>query len=125
MAKAEAKKKSGLLGKKKTKTATTDTKRVAGPNTYQILIEPVITEKSSLAGSQSNGVVFIVDPRASKDQIKDAVQSIFKVEVRAIQTVNMQGKVKRTRGSVGRRAGFKKAYVSLKEGQTIDIVEGI
>jgi len=125
MAKAEAQKKSGLLGKKKTKSAVKQGNKLAGPSAYQILLEPVITEKSSLAGSQANGVVFLVDPRASKDQIKDAVQAIFKVEVRSIQTSNTQGKLKRTRGSMGRRASFKKAYVNLKEGQTIDIVEGI
>ncbi|MBX7138410.1 MAG: 50S ribosomal protein L23 [Oligoflexia bacterium] len=96
-----------------------------GLKDYAVLQSPVITEKSSLAGSESNTVVFRVDRRATKDDIRSAVQKIYKVEVKAVRTCNYMGKVKRTKGAQGRRAAFKKAYVSLKEGQTIDVVEGL
>jgi len=92
---------------------------------YGVLLSPVITEKSSMAAGNRNHFVFKVDDRATKVEIKAAVERIFKVKVDSVNTARFLGKVKRTVRSVGRRAGFKKAYVTLKEGYTIDIVEGL
>ena len=109
--------------KKAAKAVVQETK--AGRENYAILLSPVITEKSSLAGSEGNPVVFRVARKASKLEIREAVEKIYKVQVRGVRTVNYQGKVKRARQSTGRRAGFKKAYVSIREGQSIDVVEGL
>lgn len=92
---------------------------------YGILIAPIITEKSAQVGGAGTTVVFEVDSRASKTEIKDAVQRIFNVLVAKVRTANFLGKPKRTMRSEGRRAGYKKAYVTLKEGQKIELVEGI
>lgn len=92
---------------------------------YHALVKPVITEKSSLVGGDGSCVVFKVAKKASKDDIKRAIEGIFNVEVTAVNTANFMGKLKRTNRSVGHRAGYKKAYVTLKQGQTIDIVEGL
>jgi large subunit ribosomal protein L23 len=93
---------------------------------YAILDKPVITEKSgSIGGGVKGGITFRVDRRADKTQIKAAVERIFKVKVDKIRTANYIGKQKRTMKSVGRRAAYKKAYVTLKEGFTINLVEGV
>jgi large subunit ribosomal protein L23 len=92
---------------------------------YAVLLHPVITEKSSLVGGDKGRYVFRVDPRSTKTDIRRAVEGIFNVKVDSVNTAAFIGKVKRTARSVGRRAGFKKAYVTLKEGFTIDIVEGV
>jgi len=92
---------------------------------YGVLRTPVITEKSSLVGMAGNRIVFKVDAKASKSAIKEAVEKLFNVNVVSVNTVNVLGKVKRTMRSVGRRNNTKKAYITLKEGQTIDIVEGL
>lgn len=88
---------------------------------YAILLGPVITEKASTAG----GVVFKVHPKATKTEIKEAIERVFKVRVAKIATANYMGKPKRTARSAGRRANYKKAYVTLKEGQQIEIIEGL
>ena len=95
------------------------------PADYQVLIKPVVTEKSSVVGGVGSCAVFKVAKRATKDQIKGAVERVFKVEVDKVRTCNFIGKLKRTNRSVGRRAAYKKAYVSLKPGHTIDLVEGL
>lgn len=96
---------------------------------FAVLLSPVITEKSSLVGTQSASgsktFVFRVDRRSDKDQIRAAVEKIFKVNVLKVRTVNCLGKIKRTNRSIGRRAASKKAYVTLKEGQSISVVEGL
>jgi large subunit ribosomal protein L23 len=93
---------------------------------YALLERPVITEKaSSIGGENRGGVTFRVDRRATKDQIREAIERVFKVKVDHVRTVNYQGKKKRTMRSVGRRAAFKKAYVTLQEGHTINVVEGV
>lgn len=98
-----------------------DTRKIAGVRDYGIILSPVITEKSSMM----DGVVFRVHPKATKDEIKRAVERIFSVQVQEVRTARVMGKPKRSMKSTGRRAGYKKAYVSLKEGQTIDIIEGL
>ena len=87
---------------------------------YDIVRSPIITEKATLA-SQDRQFAFYVAPTASKTDIKEAVEAIFKVKVEAVNTLNVKGKTKRFKGVLGRRSDRKKAYVSLKEGHTIDI----
>lgn len=100
--------------------------KLASVADYATLLKPVITEKSSLVGSsQGGGVVFRVDRRATKTDVKHAVERIFNVEVDKVRTVSYLGKMKRTARTVGRRVNFKKAYVTLKPGFSIDLVEGV
>jgi large subunit ribosomal protein L23 len=91
---------------------------------YDIILAPVITEKSQRI-SEQNQVVFRVRGDATKPEIKEAVEKLFSVKVDAVNTLNVKGKVKRFRGTVGRRSDFKKAIVTLGEGQSIDVTTGI
>lgn len=91
---------------------------------YDIILAPVITEKST-AVAEHNQVVFKVRHDATKPQIKSAIETIFGVTVTAVNTLNQKGKMKRFRGRKGRRADVKKAFVSLAEGQSIDVTTGI
>ena len=91
---------------------------------YDLIRSPVVTEKSTM-GSQHNQVTFKVPLDASKPEIKAAVEKLFKVKVKAINTSILKGKVKRFRGRTGQRSDVKKAVVSLAEGQTIDVTTGI
>ena len=86
---------------------------------YEIIRSPLISEKSTFI-SQFNYYVFKVSPNSSKNEIKNAVENIFKVEVKSVNTLIQKGKKKRFRGKVGVRASIKKAFVKLAEGQTID-----
>ena len=92
---------------------------------YEVLKKPRITEKATLMKEAANQVVFEVDPTANKIEIKEAVERLFKVRVKAVNTVNMKGKPKRVGMHFGRRASFKKAIVTLQEGDTIDFIEGV
>lgn len=85
----------------------------------QILFAPVISEKSTLLGEKANQVVFKIAPKATKPQVKAAVELLFKVEVESVQVLNQKGKVKRFGRFIGRRKHIKKAYVCLKPGQEI------
>ena len=87
-----------------------------------ILIEPVITEKAN-ALREENKYVFIVRPDASKIQIKEAVRKLFNVKVLSCTTINVDGKVKRLRGSKGKTASYKKAIVRVADGETIKLFE--
>ena len=98
---------------------------VATRTDYSVLLNPIITEKSSVIGASGRTVVFHVDPRATKTEVKAAVERIYKVNVEGVRTLNMKGKVKRSARSIGQRADKKKAYVTLREGQTINLVEGL
>ncbi len=89
-----------------------------------ILRKPVITEKSTSL-LEDNKYTFIVDPRANKMQIKQAVESVFKVKVEKVNTVNVKGKVKRVRNIPGKTPDTKKAIVTLKQGDRIEIFEGM
>lgn len=100
-------------------------KSSAGMNDFSVLLSPIITEKSSVFQEQGSRVVFRVNPKASKDEIKQAIERVFNVNVESVRTCNYLGKVKRTNRSIGRRSGYKKAYVTLEAGQSIDIVEGL
>jgi large subunit ribosomal protein L23 len=90
----------------------------------EVIQAPVITEKST-RGSEHNQVTFKVPLDATKPEIKAAVEGLFQVKVVAVNTVRQLGKTKRFRGRVGKRPDFKKAMVTLAEGQSIDVTTGI
>ncbi|MBJ7535688.1 50S ribosomal protein L23 [Rhodomicrobium vannielii ATCC 17100] len=87
---------------------------------YDVIRSPIITEKSTLV-SENNQVVFKVEIDATKPDIKEAIERLFNVNVLAVNTLIRKGKVKRFKGVKGQQSDFKKAIVTLKEGQTIDI----
>ncbi|MDN5293888.1 MAG: large subunit ribosomal protein [Eubacteriales bacterium] len=89
-----------------------------------IIIKPVITERSMELLSQ-NKYTFYVDPRANKVEIKRAIEELFNVKVEKVNTMNVKGKVKRMGRFVGRRPDRKKAIVTLREGDKIEIFEGM
>ncbi len=91
---------------------------------YDVIRKPVITEKATMA-SDSGAVVFEVAMNAAKPQIKEAVEALFGVKVKAVNTTITKGKVKRFRGQLGKRNAVKKAYVTLEEGNTIDVTTGL
>lgn len=91
---------------------------------YDTILAPVITEKATLL-SEHNKVVFRVANDATKDEIASAVETLFKVNVTKVNTINVKGKTKRFRGIMGRRSDVKKAIVTLAEGQSIDITTGL
>ena len=93
-------------------------------NTYDVIRKPIITEKATMA-SEANAVVFEVAIDANKPTIKAAVEELFGVKVRAVNTAITKGKRKRFRGQMGRRKDVKKAYVTLEEGNTIDVTTGL
>lgn len=86
----------------------------------QVILAPVVSEKSTRVADQDQQVVFKVVKDATKPEIKAAVELLFKVEVEGVQVLNVKGKVKRFGRFTGRRSDWKKAYVSLKPGQEID-----
>ncbi len=89
----------------------------------KVILAPIITEKASLLSEKVNQVVFRVMNDATKVEIRDAVQLLFKVQVKSVRSCRSKGKLKRFGRFVGRRRNEKKVYVSLKEGQTIDFSE--
>ena len=91
---------------------------------YDVILSPHITEKSTLL-SENNAVVFKVASDASKPQIKDAVEALFDVKVTGVNTIVVKGKTKRWKGKPYKRSDVKKAIVTLAEGQSIDITEGV
>jgi len=86
---------------------------------------PLITEKGTLVNEEANQVVFRVRPWANKVQIRTAVERLFKVHVEGVRTVNYLGKVRRVGRNSGRRSNWKKAYVTLREGDRIDFFEAV
>ena len=90
----------------------------------QVLLAPQISEKATYVADKNEQVIFRVASDATKPEIKAAVELLFKVQVETVQVANVKGKVKRFKGSAGRRKGWKKAFVSLKPGQEINFVEG-
>lgn len=94
------------------------------PDHYDLIRKPIITEKATIAG-EVNAVVLEVAMDATKPQIKEAVEALFDVKVKAVNTLITKGKHKRFRGRPGVRKDVKKAYVSLSEGSTIDVTTGL
>ncbi len=91
---------------------------------YDTILGPVITEKSTLL-SEEGKVVFRVPLTATKTEIAEAVEALFKVKVTAVNTLRLKGKTKRFRGMIGRRSDMKKAVVTLAEGDSIDVTTGL
>ena len=91
---------------------------------YDVIVSPVITEKSTMA-SENNQVVFKVAKNATKPEIKKAVESLFDVKVKSVNTLVRKGKLKRFRGILGKQNDIKKAIVTLVEGQSIDVTTGL
>lgn len=91
---------------------------------YEIISAPHVTEKATL-GSEHGQVTFRVPKTATKPQIKEAVETLFGVKVKGVNTSILKGKTKRFKGILGRRSDVKKAVVTLEEGQTIDVGTGI
>jgi large subunit ribosomal protein L23 len=91
---------------------------------YDLILGPVITEKST-QGTEHNQVTFRVRREATKPEVKAAIEGLFGVKVKAVNTINRKGKVKRFRGRLGKRSDVKKAIVTLEEGQSIDITTGV
>jgi large subunit ribosomal protein L23 len=98
--------------------------KISKERMYDIVRTPVITEKATL-GSEHNQVTFRVPLDASKLEVAAAVEGIFGVKVTAVNTLRQKGKLKRFRGRPGQRSDVKKAYVTLAEGQTIDVATGV
>jgi len=90
-----------------------------------VIISPLVTEKGTIVGEKSNQVVFRIRPGASKAQIRNVIEDLFKVSVVKIRTANFLGKERRRGRTVGRRPNWKKAYITLKEGDRIEIFEGL
>lgn len=91
---------------------------------YDVIVSPVITEKSTVA-SEHNQVVFKVARDANKKDIKEAVERLFEVKVKAVNTLVRKGKIKGFRGRMGRQSDFKRAIVTLEEGHSVDVTTGL
>ena len=94
------------------------------PRHYDVILSPVITEKATVA-SEHNKVVFKVAAHATKPQIKEAVEKLFDVKVKSVNTLVRQGKIKMFKGRRGQRSDVKRAIVTLEEGHKIDVTTGL
>lgn len=109
-----------MIGKAKKKTVATEARAYH----YDAIVSPVITEKSTAASEQGK-FLFNVRLDACKDEIKSAVESLFKVKVTKVNTLNRLGKTKRFRNTMGKHQDTKRAIVTLAEGQSIDLSAGV
>ena len=94
-------------------------------NVHDIIYRPVVTEKSTIAREMANVVTLAVDPRANKHQIKNAVEELFDVSVTSVRTSRLPRKKRRVGKYLGRKPEWKKAIVTLAEGQSIEFFEGV
>ena len=94
------------------------------PRHYDVILSPVITEKATVA-SERNQVIFRVAPHATKPQIKEAVEKLFDVKVKSVNTLRRRGKWKAFKGRFGLQSTTKRAIVTLEEGQRIDVTTGL
>ncbi|MBU1207582.1 MAG: 50S ribosomal protein L23 [Pseudomonadota bacterium] len=92
---------------------------------HQVIRKPLITEKSNRQKEEGNQIAFVVDPKATKIEIRQAVEKLFKVRVRRVHTMNLVGKRKRMGKFFGWKSDWKKAIVTLKEGDRIEFFEGV
>lgn len=90
---------------------------------FQVLVAPVVTEKSTLAAEEHDQVVFTVVKTATRNDVKAAIEQAFEVEVESVKILNVKGKTKRFGNGFGKRSDRKKAYIKLKEGSDIDFAE--
>jgi large subunit ribosomal protein L23 len=100
----------------------TGSKKANQERLYQIILKPVISEKTTIAADKYRQIVFQVLPDANKDEIKQAVEALFEVKVENVQVTNVRGKIKRFGRTPGKRKNWKKAYVKLQEGHDIDFL---
>jgi large subunit ribosomal protein L23 len=98
--------------------------KIAGERLHQIILAPVVSEKSTRVAEKQNQAVFKVLRDARKPEIKAAVEKMFNVKVEGVRTLNVKGKTKRFGASMGVRSDWKKAYITLAEGQEIDFLSG-
>ena len=91
---------------------------------YNTIIKPIVTEKSTLL-LENNQVVFLVDINSNKIDIKKSIELIFGVKVSAVNIIKVKGKTKRFKGTLGKRSDYKKAIISLPDGQSIDLSAGV
>lgn len=89
---------------------------------FQVILRPVISEKSTVAADKHRQIVFAVLPDATKIEVREAVEKLFEVKVDSVQVVNVRGKVKRFGRFPGKRSNWKKAYVRLQDGHDIDFL---
>ena len=94
------------------------------PRHYDVIVSPVVTEKATMS-SEQNQVVFKVALKATKPQIKEAVEKLFDVKVKNVNTLTRKGKIKGFKGTYGRQSNVKKAIVTLEEGHRIDVTTGL
>ena len=94
------------------------------PKHYDVIVSPVITEKATVA-SEHNKVVFKVASKATKPQIKEAVEKLFDVKVKSVNTNIRKGKIKAVKGRIGEQSPVKRAVVTLEEGHHIDVTTGL
>jgi large subunit ribosomal protein L23 len=90
---------------------------------YSVLLAPIVSEKSTMLAEKNNQVAFRVLPSATKQEVKVAVEKLFKVEVESVSILNRKGKTKRFGRFIGTRGTVRKAYVSLKAGQEINFLQ--
>ena len=100
------------------------TEKKVSERMYDVLLRPVITEKA-MKGSENGQITFRIPLEATKKDVKEAVEALFNVKVKAVNTIRVSGKTKRFRGVEGVRSDYKKAVVTLADGQNIDITTGI
>lgn len=94
-------------------------------NIHQVIVRPLITEKSTAQLDRQQAYTFVVDRDANKLEIAQAVETLFKVKVKDVRTMQYRGKERRVGRQVGRRAAWKKAVITLREGHSIEIFEGV
>ncbi|MEW6088518.1 MAG: 50S ribosomal protein L23 [bacterium] len=87
-----------------------------------IIFRPIITERATLMRDKDNKYLFEIAPEANKKEVKAAIEELFKVKVKRVNMMNVMGKFRRVRGKIGKKSDWKKALVTLKEGNKIDIV---
>jgi len=92
-------------------------------NPYNVIVRPILTERSTTLKEKQNQYIFEVRPDATKPDIRHAVEDIFKVKIISVRTMNVMGKFRRLGKSMGKRPDWKKAIVTLQKGQKIDLVE--
>ena len=106
-----------------TKGAVKKTSILGEARLYDVIVRPIVTEKSTAAAEQ-NKVTFKISPTATKKDVKEAVEKIFKVSVLKVNTINTEGKMKKFKGRDGQRSDMRKAVVTLAAGQSIDFAAG-
>lgn len=95
------------------------------PNVYDVIVRPIVTEKSTDQLDRNRQYSFVVARDANKVEIARAIEKLFPVKVQAVRTMQYRGKERRVGRTIGRRASWKKAVVTLREGDTIEIFEGV